>query len=238
MRLFPNVSTEFKSSVVARILRLWLGTHRYRFVVDDPSAGPNTAPPSIYVFWHEMLLFPAFTHADGAITPLISLSTDGELISQVVERLGGRVIRGATDRDRKDRGGSRALREMMRYGKDHHVAIPMDGPVGPRRKVSAGTIVLASRNGMPVVPMGIAPGLSVTVGPRRSPIHLPLLCCRVWYVSGKAVHIGPNLCKSGRDEAIQRVQAAMDDVQERAERFAAGGRPPVKPMFLAEVRAL
>ncbi len=35
------------------------------------------------------------------------------------------------------------------------------------------------------------------------------------------------------------VARPMDDVQERDERFAAGGgRPPVKPVFLVEVWAL
>ncbi|MHC4717558.1 MAG: lysophospholipid acyltransferase family protein [Planctomycetota bacterium] len=237
MRLFADTRPALRSSIAAKLIRLWLGTHRYRFVLDDAAAVPHTAAPSIYVFWHEMLLFPTFTHG-SAVTPLVSHSSDGELIDQVIRRFGGRTIRGATDRDGTDRGGRRAFRQMLRYGREHHVAIPLDGPVGPRRRVSPGAVVLASRNSMPIIPLGIAPSWSRTVGPAQGPIHLPMLFCGVWFVVGRPLDIRPALPRSRRDEAVQLVQSAMEDVQARAEAFAAGERPPARPLTLAEAKSL
>jgi lysophospholipid acyltransferase (LPLAT)-like uncharacterized protein len=53
------------------------------------------------------------------------------------------------------RGGAAALMELSRVGADMHVAITPDGPRGPRRELAQGAVFLASRLGLPIVPMGL-----------------------------------------------------------------------------------
>ena len=77
---------------------------------------------------------------------LISEHRDGELITQVVKRLGFSVVRGSTTR-----GGARALREMSLRIDQGHLCVTPDGPRGPRRSVHQGVAYLASRTGLPIV---------------------------------------------------------------------------------------
>ncbi len=65
---------------------------------------------------------------------LISEHRDGELITQVVKRLGFSVVRGSTTR-----GGARALREMSLRIDQGHLCVTPDGPRGPRRSCTRGS---------------------------------------------------------------------------------------------------
>ena len=58
MRLFPKTSTDRKGAIAAKLLRAWLGPHRYCFVVDDlavtPSAPAGRSPRAGCLQNHEM----------------------------------------------------------------------------------------------------------------------------------------------------------------------------------------
>jgi lysophospholipid acyltransferase (LPLAT)-like uncharacterized protein len=238
MKIFHGVSTATKARVACPILRAWLASLRYRFVVDDPGALPwRIGRPAIYVFWHEAMLMLAHAHVRDA-SPLISRGRDGDFISAVVERFGGRAVRGSTDHDGKDRGGRAALREMIRQGRTRHLAIPVDGPVGPRRVASAGAVVLAGQTGMPLVPLGLAAGSALEVGPSGREIMLPVPGTRVWAAAGAPMHVPPDLPRDRRGAYTALLQAAMDAVTSRVEGYARGARPPVRPIGLRQLRSL
>ena len=229
---------KFKAQIAAATIRLLVGSLRFRFVVDDPDTAPQRmAGPGLYIFWHEMLLLPAYTHS-REITPLISASRDGDLMDAVVRSFGGSIIRGSTDHGKTDRGGRRALREMLRQGKTRHLAIPVDGPIGPSRKVSPGAVFLASRSGMPIVPVGLAPRWFVSFGPEGRKVNFPAPLCRAWIVLGKPIRIRPELPKSELRAAVESIQAAMDEVQSRAEKYVRTDWCGSKPMTLGEFRTL
>ena len=47
--------------------------------------------------------------------------------------------------------------ELIRGGDDlRHPAFTPDGPLGPRREVKSGIIMVAAKTGLPIVPLGIA----------------------------------------------------------------------------------
>ena len=92
------------------------------------------------------MLFPAYCWPWPEMHILISEHRDGELITQVIRRLGFSVIRGSTTR-----GGTRALREMTLRVDRGHLCVTPDGPRGPRRSVHQGVAYLSSRTGFPVV---------------------------------------------------------------------------------------
>ena len=105
----------------------------------------------IYAFYHEVMLFPAYYWPWPEMHILISDHRDGELITQVVARLGFSVVRGSTTR-----GGTRALREMTLRVDRGHLCVTPDGPRGPRRSVHQGVAYLSSRTGFPIVGAGMA----------------------------------------------------------------------------------
>lgn len=136
-------------------VRRLVGSSRFHFRYADPSVNPEVARRTgrrfIYAFFHEVMLFPAYYWAWPEMNILISDHRDGELITQVVKRLGFGVVRGSTTR-----GGARALREMTTRIDAGHLCVTPDGPRGPRRQVQQGLAYLASRTGLPIVGVGMA----------------------------------------------------------------------------------
>ena len=137
------------------LVKRLVGTTEFHFRYADPKLNPEIARQTgdryIYAFFHEVMLFPAYFWAWPEMQILISDHRDGELIAQVIHRLGFGVIRGSTTR-----GGARALREMTRRADRGHLCMTPDGPKGPRRHVHQGLPYLASKTGLPIVGLGMA----------------------------------------------------------------------------------
>jgi len=103
----------------------------------------------IYAFWHGRMLILCYSHRWQKIHVLISQHRDGELIARIIENLGFVSVRGSTTR-----GGTKAIFEMAKKGASgYDVAITPDGPRGPGFKVQLGTIYVAQRSGMPIIPL-------------------------------------------------------------------------------------
>jgi lysophospholipid acyltransferase (LPLAT)-like uncharacterized protein len=139
----------------AALVRQLGRTLKYHFRYQDPQVAPEVARLSgerfIYAFFHEVMLFPAYYWPWPEMHILISDHRDGELITQVIRRLGFSVVRGSTTR-----GGTRALREMTLRIDSGHLCVTPDGPRGPRRHVHQGLAYLGSRTGFPIVGAGMA----------------------------------------------------------------------------------
>lgn len=142
----------------AWVVRRLVGTTRFHFRYADPMTNPEVARRLgiryIYAFYHEIMLFPAYFWPWNSMHILISDHADGEMITQVVRRLGFGVVRGSTTR-----GGARALRDIklrVDSGEYNCPCFTPDGPRGPRRHVHQGMIYTASRLGLPIVGAGMA----------------------------------------------------------------------------------
>jgi lysophospholipid acyltransferase (LPLAT)-like uncharacterized protein len=109
-------------------------------------------PPLIYAFWHNRVgLIPYFYERDASGRQLfvfISLSRDGQFITDVAERFGVKAVRGSTSRK-----GTKAALEAVRAAHDPHtdIAITPDGPRGPRYQIQPGLLRLAQATGRPIV---------------------------------------------------------------------------------------
>ncbi len=227
------------AKIAAAAIRIIGRSLRYRFVLDDLDAAPQRMhTPAIYVFWHDMLLLPAYTHGDQ-IMPLVSRSIEGSLLDEVIRSFGGQTIRGSTDHGGRNRGGRTALREMLRQGTNRHIGVPIDGPVGhPRRIVSRGVAWVASHGHMPIIPVGIATKVLHCFGHADRKLNLPLMFSRAWFVAGKPLKVPSNVPKSEFRAFVQKVQDALDDVQARAESYMRNGPPSARPLTLKRLRAL
>jgi lysophospholipid acyltransferase (LPLAT)-like uncharacterized protein len=226
------------AAIIATAIRVSGRTIRFRFVLDEPQAAPQRMKGrAIYVFWHEMLLLPAYTHS-RQIMPLISRSQDGVIADAVVRRLGGDSIRGSTDGEGRNRGGRRALREMLRQGREHHIGVPITGGITSGRTIPSGVAFAASRAGMPIIPVGIAARKLLSFGPRDRVINVPLWFSQAWYVVGKPMDVPQRMSAAQARAFMQNVQQALQAVQTRAEEYAHAGSSPTPPLTLAQVKAL
>ena len=213
MKIRHPVFIKLSALLLSWAFRFWLGSISYRTVTDASNLAPKANKRrSIYVFWHEMMLVPAYHYANPYTAVLVSHHADGELISRILQMLGGRTVRGST----KKRGMT-ALRVMMRQAKSRHLAITPDGPRGPRRTVQAGAIYLASRTGMPIIPAGFA---YRRCHRNRSwdKMAIPYPGGLAQEIVGLPIDIPAELDRAGIEHYRAVVQSALDDVQGRAEK--------------------
>jgi lysophospholipid acyltransferase (LPLAT)-like uncharacterized protein len=229
--LTSRLAVSASSFLAGELTRALFHSVNIRFVVDDPASIPHRGTSQgIYTFWHEMMLLPAYSHAREFAT-LISESQDGELIARTYQRLGGDVIRGSTSH-----GRLRAFREICRQVACRNLGVAVDGPRGPARRVPVGIARAASLTGKPVIPIGIAYEKCFRFGPDRARIAIPWIGTRAWMVAGRPVPI-PRSARGLRVYFRRKIQAAMDEVQARAERLASGQDRAEKSLSLKEVRA-
>jgi lysophospholipid acyltransferase (LPLAT)-like uncharacterized protein len=102
----------------------------------------------ILAFWHAHLLMMVYARYPRPIAAMISRHRDGDLIARTVAKFGAGAARGSTSR-----GGTTALREMIRMARDHTLAITPDGPRGPRHVAQPGVIQIAQATGLPIIPV-------------------------------------------------------------------------------------
>jgi lysophospholipid acyltransferase (LPLAT)-like uncharacterized protein len=199
------------------LVRLWMGTLNYRYRTQGQDFDPrrhDLPGRYIYAFWHENLLLPATFYGRRDVHVLISRHADGQLIAEACRHLGFRTVAGSTTR-----GGVEALRQMLRLGKCSHLAITPDGPRGPRRQVQPGIVYLAAKTGLPIVPAGIAYERAWRT---RSwdRFGLPHPYSTAWCLTAQALHVPADADKEQLEEHRRRVQAALDELQQRAEGLA------------------
>ncbi|MBD3336155.1 MAG: DUF374 domain-containing protein [Candidatus Eisenbacteria bacterium] len=137
----------------SRLLMVWGKTWRLRIVGREREAAlRKIGTPPLYALWHAKILTLAYAYRNQGVGMLISRNRDGEIISQIVTRMGYRPVRGSTSR-----GGMRAILEMVREGRAGRIlGITPDGPRGPAETLQAGVLLAAQRSGLPVVAMGLA----------------------------------------------------------------------------------
>jgi len=214
VKISHPIAIRLTALAASAVFRGWMGTLDLRYHARPAEDPPTSGRPLLYLFWHENLLLPAYTHSSAKIAVLVSQHRDGELIAQIVRMLRGLTIRGSTTR-----GGAAAMREMLRRGRGRHLAITPDGPRGPRRVLQDGAIYLASRTGMAVVPVGCAYRDAWRMRSwDRFAIPKPgtRAVCRV----GNLIEIPPDLDRAGVEDYRQRAQTGMDQIQKEADFLA------------------
>ncbi len=199
----------------ALLLRLVGATWRVRYVGEGHFAHCVASGKGfVHVFWHGQLLpLSYFKRNEGAIV-LVSRHRDGEMITQVIERLGYGTARGSTSR-----GGFRAIIEMAQLGRRGvPLAITPDGPRGPRMKVQPGTVLVAQRGGLPILPV------AVSVHPARrlaswDRFIIPHLFAKVVIGYGEPFFVPDDLPpEAAVAEWAPRVEAAIESVHQHTKR--------------------
>jgi lysophospholipid acyltransferase (LPLAT)-like uncharacterized protein len=204
----------------AVVLRSWMRTLRYEYLPQGRNLEPRAmgSERCIYAMWHEYLLLPILQYACPDVHVLISRSADGHLLSELCRRLSIPVIRGSSSR-----GGAEAVRQLLRAGLNTHLALTPDGPRGPRRRVQSGLVYLASRSGLPVVPVGF--GLD---RPRRlgswDQFAIPRLASRAVCVTSEPIPIPEDASPEDLESYRRKVEDAMHTMTAAAESLAACGR--------------
>ena len=197
----------------AHVLRIAGGTWRVRFhgrMLDMDGYDHLVA------FLHGDMLVPAvaWRRTRGAI--MISQHGDGEVIAQVVTRLGKHVpVRGSSTR-----GGARAFLEIVKDRAEMGWAITPDGPRGARGTVHDGVIMLASESGRPITPAGFEAASSWRL---RSwdRFMIPKPFTRIAGYLGQPLHVPRDVDREARREYARELEARMTMAHDEAARALA-----------------
>jgi lysophospholipid acyltransferase (LPLAT)-like uncharacterized protein len=112
----------------------------------------NSKKTVIMAVWHnELLALSAYSIVKNLpYVTIASDSNDGQIITDILERIGYEVVRGSSSK-----GGLKALLGMTRVmkTKGRIGIITMDGPKGPRHQVKQGIMAIAQRTDSLIIPM-------------------------------------------------------------------------------------
>ena len=210
--------------IAASYIRLVYITGRWREEGREPALQlTSDGQPYIAAFWHgRLLMAPTGWDRRAPLSVMISQHRDGEMIARTVHHFGVNTIRGSTTR-----GGSKALREMLKIIQSgHNVAITPDGPRGPRMRAQAGIVLLARLSGAPIVPATYAVSRRKLASSwDRFVIALPF--SRGVYLWGAPIYVARDADKEALESARLELETSLNALTETADRRV--GVVPVTP---------
>lgn len=210
--------------LLASYLRLVRRTNRFVVEPNDPHGRYEHLRPLIFAMWHGQHFMVPFLHrAQNPAASLVSRSRDGEFNAIALESFGVRAIRGsgARGRDPRLKGGSEALRAMLKaLAGGESVVLTADVPKIARR-AGEGIVTLARLSGRPIIPVTVATSRRLDFRSwDRATIGLPF--GRGAMVVGEPVMVARDADASAQEAARRALETGLDAVHARA--FALVGR--------------
>lgn len=179
---------------------------------------PVTADQAILAFWHEYNLVAATAaHRLRSHQHHVSFSTQtfrGQVMDAMLGGLDAGSVALPAEGDRA--GATRLTLEMARLGRQGaSVVVSPDGPVGPYRRAKPGALIVAREAGVVLQPWAVAVRPSLRLSRRWDRHILPLPFCRLRVEQGEPIRVPP---REPLRPLLARLQAALDDATERADR--------------------
>jgi lysophospholipid acyltransferase (LPLAT)-like uncharacterized protein len=192
--VFNHARNTVGTVLVAAAVKALLCTVRYR------AKGWETAKASaqnggvIYAFWHNVMMMPLGHESRHHTIVLASAGMDGTFAARIVRHFGVEAIHG-----RPHNPAATAVMEALKARpRGYSLVVTPDGPRGPRYRAQEGAVFIASRSGLPVVPVGMAFSRSWSLGSwDRFRIAKPF--ARAEMVFGSPRHLPPDLDRPGLD---------------------------------------
>ncbi len=168
----------------------------------------------IIVFWHNKLFYMSYCVAARCIQKgrkvavLISSSRDGEYMARAAEKLGAKVVRGSSSRR-----GEAGFRKLCRWAeRGASLCVAPDGPKGPRYEVKEGTIYLAQKTGLPILPVSYRAKETLTLKSWDGFI-LPLPFTSVEMRCADPIHVPGDLGPKERESFCSTLRDKLMDLE-------------------------
>lgn len=201
--------------VAVLVFRCLFQTLRLRFHSDD-STNPyvsNGEDRFIYCVWHDQLLIPIFGGRHRHTAALVSQNQDGGFVAAGLRSVGIVPVRGSSSR-----GGSQAMRQLIRKAEGNHIVMTPDGPRGPRRKLAAGIVFLALHSGRAIVPTAFTCERGWRFGVGWTDLLVPKPFSIVHLLTGAPIQIPAD---ADLRHEIKRVESEMHAMNQRGDALAA-----------------
>ena len=133
---------------ISGIIKILIKTTKYEVIQSEETLEIKQA---IVIIWHRKIV-PTMLSTDflEKKASLISNSKDGDILEEVLKRFGNLAIRGSSNNNSV--GGLKKILSLVKKG--YSIGMAVDGPRGPIYEPKAGTIYIAMKTGLPVIPVG------------------------------------------------------------------------------------
>lgn len=171
------------SSTLFQLYKVWCKTLKFEEVGREKLDELWDAQvPMVTCLWHDELFPLMHARRQLEIIAVVSQSSDGEILAQVLEKLGLLTSRGSSSR-----GGVKALLRVAKTMKTsrHIGCITVDGPRGPRHKAKEGAVFIAHRSNAKVVPVRIDMSNSYVFKKAWDKFQIPLPFSKVKIIFGE-----------------------------------------------------
>lgn len=200
--------------VLAALLRLLAATWRIDATASARLTEGDT--PRLVGFWHGkyFALLALLRGIEGSV--LIGAGFRGEVIAAICEALGYTPV--LIDRRDRERAITQICAALRRTAL---CATPLDGPVGPARRVKASLLYLAAEVGTEILPVSVVASPRLVLCWRWDRREIPLPLARVRLSCGEPIAIP----KGASDEALEELGSRVARCLDRLERPGLCARP-------------
>lgn len=162
-------------------------------------------------FWHGSMVIGWYLHKNHNCSALVSKSKDGDVLTHVLEKWGYKVVRGSSHV-----GGNEALVMLLDLiEQNYSVAVTPDGPTGPIHKMKAGAVIVAKRENVPLILVGIGSSRKI-VFKSWDKFEMPLPFSRGLVVYSDPIYIEQNLNYDDTNKKILECEEILNRIQKEA----------------------
>jgi lysophospholipid acyltransferase (LPLAT)-like uncharacterized protein len=212
------------AAVVVGYLKFVYATTRWQIENQAPvEALWDAKGPVVLMFWHERLHLGHACWPRGRAQPvcvLASLSKSGEVSMKINTHFGYHSIRGSSAKKSdpaKQKGGAQAFRELLRWlKKGGCVTMTPDGPRGPRREMTEGTLRLSQMTGAPMILVGESSSSFIQLK-TWDEMRIPLPFGRGAIVWEVLPPVPSDIDEVGMETLCEQTGKALSDVTDRAD---------------------
>lgn len=209
--VLARLSLRIVPTAVWLLTRIWFATCRVRMQGEEHLRATLKSRQTIVSFWHYAVLgvFQVMRNYTGVA--MVSSSSDGEYVARFARLCGYEAVRGS-----RNKQGIQALKELLRHCRaGQNAALVADGSQGPPRIAQPGAILLASRTGVPILPMvwSASRYLSIRSWDRTS---FPKPFSRVEVIFGEPIEVPADIKAEGIEEYRLLLENRLNEMYERA----------------------
>ena len=167
--------------------------------------------PIIYIFWHRHIFFNIYRFRNSRARPLISHSTDGEIVARIAQECGMDPIRGSSSK-----GGAKAFLKMVKSIKEMNseIMITADGPKGPLRNIKDGTILIGKKTGAAIIPVSWYSSRKKIFEKSWDKFLLPFPFGKIIFKYGDPVFIPHDIIKDKYPDYKNKLKTELDNLEE------------------------
>ncbi len=171
----------------------------------------DSKKPFVLTFWHYGVFGAVMCSGDVPQVAMASASSDGDFVARILQVTGVETVRGS-----RNRGGVGALKGLLKGVKRGLCPVLVaDGSQGPAKVAQAGGVLLASRTGIPILPVAWSFEKYITF---RSwdRLVVPLPFSPVIRISGEPLYVPAKLDADGIDKYRKELGNRLNDLYDKA----------------------